>query len=152
MKTAVLFKSKYGSTEQYAKWIAEELQADIYNLDRFSNKFTEYDTFIFCSATYMGVILAASFIVKNWRFLENKRVYLFNVGMIPWEDPSSKQSYEKLPSEIREKIGYIKVPGRFSFEKLNPFEKMISKAMKATQSVDFVKKENIQPVLDYVKQ
>ena len=30
-KIAVVYKSRYGSTAKYAKWIAEELKADLYD-------------------------------------------------------------------------------------------------------------------------
>ena len=38
MKTIVVYASKYGSTETYARWIAEALHADLYAVKAFFQK------------------------------------------------------------------------------------------------------------------
>lgn len=57
-KIAIIYKSKYGSTKQYAEMLQAELKgAMLYNLDEFKLEMAdEYDILIFGSATYMGNI------------------------------------------------------------------------------------------------
>ena len=151
MKTLVLYKSKYGSTEMYAKWIAEALGADISTMDYFkAGNLGGYSVVLIGSPTYMGKILAADFLIKNWTLLEDKQVYLFTVGMIPWETQESNLSYQMIPQNIRDKIQFIKVPGRMDINRLNVFEKMITSLRKA-ESADLIDQKYIQPVIDYVK-
>ena len=52
MNILILYKTKYGSSEQYAKWIAEEVKADISDVESFDiNRLDSYDTIIIGSPT-----------------------------------------------------------------------------------------------------
>lgn len=54
-KTAVVFKSKYGSTKKYAQWIAEELSCDIFERKNVkSDDLEAYDTVIYGGGLYAG--------------------------------------------------------------------------------------------------
>ena len=45
MKTVVIYKSRYGYTEKYAKWLSEKLNADLFEAAEIrSLDFSEYDT------------------------------------------------------------------------------------------------------------
>ncbi len=150
MKTLVLYKTKYGATEQYARWLAEEIKGSLFKVDSFKDNLDNYDMVLLGSPTYMGKIQIVDFLVKNWDRLHGKKVYLFNIGMISWEEEGSRLSYEAIPQHIREKIGFLKLPGRIVVEKLKTLDKMVSRMMKA-ESRDMVKKENLAPVLEWVK-
>jgi len=152
MKLLILFKTKYGSTEQYAKWITEELNADISDVESFNiNSLDKYDTIIIGSPTYMGQIQMKDFLEQNWEILKNKNIYLFNVGMFPWESPESKKSFEMIPEHIRDKIGFSKLPGKLDTSKLNLSEKLIVKLTKAKPK-DKVNKDKITPIVNWVKE
>ena len=48
-KIAVVYKSKYGSTEKYAHWIAEDIKADIFKTDNVKlDILLNYDTIVYC--------------------------------------------------------------------------------------------------------
>ena len=152
MKLLVLYKTKYGSTEQYAKWIAEEVNADLSDVESFNaNSLDDYDTIIIGSPTYMGQIKMKDFLEQNWEILKNKNIYLFNVGMFPWEHPDSKKSFEMIPEYIRDKIGFSKLPGRLDTNKLKISEKLIVKITKAKPE-DNVSRDNIAPIVKWVKE
>ena len=152
MKILILFKTKYGSTEQYARWIAEEVKADISDVESFNiNRLHNYDTIIIGSPTYMGQIQMKDFLEQNWEILKNKNVYLFTVGMFPWESPESKKSFEMIAEHIRDKISFSKLPGRLDTSKLNLSEKLIVKLTKAKPK-DKVNRNNITPIVKWVKE
>lgn len=152
MKLLVLYKTKYDSTEQYAKWIAEEVNADISDVESFNvNSLDDYDTIIIGSPTYMGQIKMKDFLEQNWEILKNKNIYLFNVGMFPWEHPDSKKSFEMIPEYIRDKIGFSKLTGRIDTSKLKTSEKLIVKITKAKPE-DNVSRDNIAPIVKWVKE
>lgn len=57
MKTIVVYKSKYGTAEQYAKWIAEELGCDIKELGEIRARDLEsYEGIIFGGGVHAGGI------------------------------------------------------------------------------------------------
>jgi menaquinone-dependent protoporphyrinogen IX oxidase len=151
MKTIILYKSKYGSTRQYAEFIHRSCPgSDICDLDNFDySEIGYYDNVVIASRTYMGNIDATSFLIKQWDFLQNKNVYLLVVGMIDADAPASKESYLKIPAMIRENIHYLKVPGRLDMDKLNWFERLVVKMQKGS-SVDRVNLNLVRPVIQFV--
>ena len=152
MKLLILYKTKYGSTEQYAKWIAEEVKADISDIESFNiNSLDNYEAIIIGSSTYMGQIQMKGFLEQNWEVLKNKNIYLFNVGMFPWEHQDSKKSFGMIPEHIRDKIGFSKLPGRLDTSKLSLSEKLIVKITKAKPE-DKVNRDNIAPIVKWVKE
>ena len=153
MKVLILYKSKAGSTKQYAEWLHQAIKESvIYDLGEFNiDDISHYDLIIIGSRTYMGRIDAQKFIVKNWAALKERRVFLFSVGLLPQEEEASRQAYELIPKEIRAKLlGYEKLPGRLDFESLNLLDKTISKLLGTKQS-DNVKKSEIMRILEKIR-
>jgi len=151
MKLLILYKTKHGSTEQYAQWIAEEVNAEKSDVESFNkDKLDKYDAIIIGSPTYMGQIQMKDFLEQNWEVLKNKNIYLFNVGMFPLEHPDSQKSFEMIPEPIRDKIEFSKLPGRLDTKKLNLFEKLIAKTVKA-KSEEYISRDNIAPIVKWVK-
>jgi len=150
-KILILYLTKYGSTEQYAKWIAEGVRADLYKIEDFDTaRFDQYNAIIIGSPTYMGKIQIKNFLEKNWDALKTKSVFLFNTGLFPGESPESKKSFEMIPSHIRDHIEYIKIPGKIDMKKLKFTEKMIAKMVK-TDTSDKVSKAKIVPIIDWAQ-
>ena len=81
-RTVVIYKGKYGATEQYAKWIAEELQCDMVDADQFLRRdFEKYDNIIYGGALQAGGIKGFDLIKKNRMKLLTKKVVIFAVGL-----------------------------------------------------------------------
>lgn len=82
MKTVVLYKGKYGATGQYARWIAEELQCDLFEADKFpARDFQKYDNIIYGGALQAGGIKGFELIRKNRMKIMDKKVVIFAVGL-----------------------------------------------------------------------
>ena len=151
LKILILYRTKYGSTEQYARWIAEEIRADLVKIEDFDTaRFDLYSTIIIGSPTYMGKIQTKDFLEKNWDALKTKPVFLFNTGLFPKESPESKKSFEMIPAHIRDRIEYIKLPGQIDRKKLKFTEKMIARIVK-TDISDKFSKDQIVPIVDWAK-
>ena len=81
-RTVVIYKSKYGATEQYARWIAEELECDLVRAEDFKKRdFELYDNIIFGGGLQAGGIKGFELIRKNRRILQTKKVVVFVVGL-----------------------------------------------------------------------
>lgn len=81
-RTVVIYKSKYGATEQYARWIAEELECDLVRQEDFKARdFDKYDNIIFGGGLRAGGIKGFELIRKNRHRLAEKKVVVFVVGL-----------------------------------------------------------------------
>ena len=100
--TVVLYGSKYGSTKQYAEWIAEELNADLLDVnDANLQNIKNYDTIIYGGAVYAGGITGINFIVKNYDQLKNAKLVIFTCGIA---DPSIDINKENLIKNVLKKF------------------------------------------------
>ena len=65
-RTVVIYKGKYGATEQYARWISEALSCDMVDADHFLGRdFEKYDNIIYGGALQAGGIKGFELIKKN---------------------------------------------------------------------------------------
>jgi menaquinone-dependent protoporphyrinogen IX oxidase len=80
MQGIVLYASKYGATEDYARWIAEDLDWAWANIKGYQGDLASYDAVIIGSPIYVGRLRASAFIKKNAALLAAKRFFLFTVG------------------------------------------------------------------------
>ena len=54
-RTVVVYTSKYGATEKYARWIGEELDCPVYSLDNFSKaQLDSFDNIIYGGGVQIG--------------------------------------------------------------------------------------------------
>lgn len=66
MRRVVIYKSTYGSTAQYAGWIANELGCEAYDVKSVNaDMLNDYDTIIYGGGLYAEVIAGFSFLTKN---------------------------------------------------------------------------------------
>ncbi len=80
-KTAVVLKSNYGTTEKYARWIAEDTKADLFESGQVKLEvLLSYDTIVYCGGLYAGGMLGFRFIKKNYEKLKQKRLIVVAVG------------------------------------------------------------------------
>lgn len=85
-KTAIIYQSKYGSTEKYAKWLSEEIHGDLYRKSDISvNSLKNYSTIVYGGGLYIRVIAGFSFIKNNYKYLEDKKIIIFAVGASPFD-------------------------------------------------------------------
>ena len=89
-KIAVIYKSKYGATKQYAVWIAESLEANIFEATDVSpSLLMEYDVIIFGGGLYANGINGVKLVTKN----PCKSLVVFTVGLA---DPENTDYTEAL--------------------------------------------------------
>lgn len=162
-KTLICYKSKYGSTKQYAEMIRDALGVDLADINKSENiDFSKYDVIIFGGYYHMGKINTAQIIKHNWDTLKSKKLVLFTTSGLPAEHPRIKKIYENcFPENIRERIKYFPLKGRLRFQKLTVFDKSLifiaskfekdMEIKKGMQTFDGVRQENLTHLLDYLK-
>ncbi len=169
MKILVIYQTKYGSTKQYASWIAEKLKADLVHLTNFDPaNLGNYYTIIFGSYLHIGKIVDISFLIQNWEILKEKRVVLFTVsGAKPGLKELTKYYEDCVPEYIRKEVKYFQFWGRvknldFTDSLLIQFPQLVLKigAMKGKKEdierlkifhQDHVSRDSINPLINFVK-
>lgn len=148
MKTLILYKSNKGSTKQYALWLKEAIDnSDVYSIEEFNTfNFNNYERIIIGSFVIAGKIAAINYIINNFNSIKDKKLIIFTVGLMDTNHESSVMSYNSIPSNIKNIIKYVKLPGRIDYNKLNIFEKLIIKVVKPKFFGEY-KKDNINEVL-----
>ena len=91
MKTLIIYTSQTGFTKKYSQWLADEMDAEVYDLKDAKKKeaafFDAYDAIV-----YAGWIMAGKVVKSDW-FLgkangwQGKRLALMAVGGSPNDNP-----------------------------------------------------------------
>lgn len=77
MKTAIIYKSDYGSTKHYAIKISEQLNCDILDVKNIDEeKLTDYEAFIFCTNVINKKLGIIPFLKKHIDYLYDKPLIL----------------------------------------------------------------------------
>ena len=121
-KTLVIYKSNYGSTEQYAKWISTSLKADILNYSKVKKDiFSKYNTIIYGGGLYASGINGISIINKNFELIKDKNIIIFTVGL---SKTTNKELFEPIinknfHTDKIDKIQFFHLRGSINYKKLN---------------------------------
>lgn len=167
MKGAVIYRSKYGSTGQYAKWLSESLQASLINAkEAGATDLTPFEYLVFCSPVFYGKLLISGFIKKNRSLLKDKRIYLLVVGGM---DENAKDDIKNmLNANFDQKFSDYRIKwfysgGRMKVEKLGFFEKFLVKKLekmvkdekekeKLQNGYDHIDREKLNAVLEQIRE
>jgi flavodoxin len=171
MKTAVVYRSKHGSAGQYARWIAEDTGADIYNERKIRPKdLDSYDIIIFGGGIYTGGIKGIDFVRKNVRRrFRDKIVIVYAVGISIDDAANRQQAYELNFEKMKEKPVCFFFPGAFRPEEIKGLDKkligltksMIAKGVGGDfgntllgyfrNGCDLLDRERIRPLVELVR-
>lgn len=173
-KTAVVYKSRYGSTRKYAEWIAESLEADLFEESEIrGSELKGYSTIIYGGGLYASGINGISLLTKNFQSVKDKKLIVFTVGLASPEDTSIyKPIIEKnIPAEMRSGIKFFHFRGAMDYSALNVMHKGMMAMLKTIvankseekkteedrqmletygHKVDFTDKNSIAPLVEYV--
>lgn len=135
MKTAVIYQSKYGSTEKYAKWIAEDLGAELLVGSRVKPAdLQKYDTIIYGGGLYAGGVNGISLLIKSFESIKEKQLYLFTVGAADVKSEETvaaiRHELERvMPEEMRNSVKVYHLRGGMLYSKLSFIHSTMMKMM-----------------------
>ncbi|MCL2485734.1 MAG: flavodoxin domain-containing protein [Endomicrobia bacterium] len=176
MKKIVIYKSKYGSTACYASWLAEALNCQAVSAVNVKTlNLGDYDIIILGGALYLGNIGGKSILTDQWDALKNKHLIVFTVGLENTKNADWQQSIinRNFNDEQRQIIKFFHLKGSINYQKLNFLYKILMFLRKAEikykkdsarseeekeflavygKSDDFVKKDELKPIEDYIAQ
>ena len=173
-KTVVIYKTKYGATQKYARWIGEELDCPVIKAEDFNKKdFARYDNIVFGGGVHAGGITGLELIRKNMRQLQEKKLIIFAVGLNVMQSETRQQlrdvNFSK--KKLRGLTCYY-CPGAYDPEAVRGADAMLMKMMKkilrdkpeadltpedqalfdaVTKGADLVDRKFIEPIVKAVK-
>lgn len=138
MNTIVIYKSKYGSTKDYAQWIAEELNCDCHDAKGIrADDLLKYDTIIYGGGLYAEIIAGVSLITKNIEKLKDKKLIVYTTGITPIE---VREYYDgevldkNFKPEIRQYIKVYNFLGKMILDELSVPHRTAIKMLKKMMS------------------
>ena len=173
-RIAVLYQSKYGATQKYAQWLAEELGCDVCETPRAkAEQLADYDTIILGGGLYATGIAGISFLKKNIKCLAGKRIAVFAVGASPHDEDAINEikarnlkdelagiplyycrgawNQEKMSLKDRTLCGMLKK----SVAKKDPatYEPWMKALMEAYgTNNDWTDRKNLEPLIEFARQ
>lgn len=114
MNALVVYTSKYGSTKQYAEWIAEELGCEAKPAAAVSAADLAAADKVICGGyLHMGKIIGAEFLTNHWDVLQQKSVLFFSVAAASQHVQERTTWYENsVPGHIRVNVPHFPLRGR----------------------------------------
>ena len=138
MSTIVIYKTKYGSTKQYAEWIAEELGCDFVDVKSVKvDDLLSYDTIIYGGGLYAEVINGVSLITKNIEKLKGKKIIIYTTGITP-ADVTAYYNGEVLEKNFKngvpENVKIFNFLGKMVLSELTPVHRAALVSLKKIMS------------------
>ena len=157
MKTAIIYISKYGTTEKVAHSIAEKLketnEVELFSLKKNPHPdISGFERVILGSSIYMGQASGKmkAFCKTNESVLLQKKTGLFVCGMHPDKEQQDKELKGAYPEAMLKKAdatGFL--GGAFLFEQMNFMERaIIKKIAKTTTSVQGIDWEAMEEFVE----
>lgn len=118
MKTLVIYESKYGSTEKYARDIASRVEGDILPFKKVKwKRLDEYEIIVFGSYVRGGNIEKINEFLSHWNVLEGKAILVFANGMgMPTKESRENLIEQNVLGDYH--LRFYQFRGSFDFSKL----------------------------------
>ena len=161
MKGVVIYKSRYGATQQYAEWLAKDMGFPLMEVDMVSELvLNEFDFVIMGSSVYIGKLLIKSWLQNHAGILQKKKLILFVVCGTPASDMAKTTAIvaKNLPVALASKCGIFFLKGRLHLKKLSLLDRIALRfgarvekdpiqKQRMMFGYDEVKRENLEPLL-----
>jgi menaquinone-dependent protoporphyrinogen IX oxidase len=166
MNSLVIYKSKYGATQQYAAWLGKELNLPVKaSTECNDTDLAKADFLVLGTSVYIGKLIINEWIKANLAAISGKKIYLFVVCGTPADETVKLESYvaSSIPAGLRKNCGIYFLPGRLLFKKLSWLDKFLlrigyllsPKKQKEDMHIsdyDSVKKENLSELINAIKE
>ena len=125
MRTLIIYYSKTGNAEKYAKDIAKAINADVVPFKKYKVKMAkDYDTIIFGSRVIGTRIQKIDEFLRDYEQIEDKNVIIYSVGMsIVTKDTRLNLISANLLDMYH--IRFYQLRGSFDYQKLSALEKFM---------------------------
>ncbi|WP_028787114.1 flavodoxin domain-containing protein [Terrimonas ferruginea] len=160
MKNLIVYQGKYGATEQYAQWLAEEFPLPVYRAESCdANELEQTGLLVMGSSVYIGKLQISRWVNKYLNQLYGKQLILFVVSGTPLSEKETLLKYvnSSLPEQITDRCRIFYLPGRLIYNKLSWKDRLLLRIAsiftgtsrenkKMLRGYDDVKKEHLAAI------
>ena len=119
MKGIIIYKGKYGATEQYAQWLGIDLHLPVMPADEFpAGKIKDFDFLLIGSSVYIGKLQISRWLKENEIQLLGKKIFFFQVAATPPGEKQKLQVYfdSSVPESVRKncQIFFLQIQYRWT--------------------------------------
>jgi menaquinone-dependent protoporphyrinogen IX oxidase len=137
---AIICKSKYGATKQYAEWLGKKLDLPIFDPDKEFVRLMSYDFLVIGTPIYYGEMLIRKWLDSHKQELAHKKLFYFVVSAAP------------PPTALLDKRDVYCLPGRITLARLNWKEKFILRLKSKARDMDQVDIRHLADMLRVLTQ
>lgn len=165
-KVLVIYNSKTGFTERYAKWLAEEIPCDLLPYEkRDTAEPDDYDAVVYGGWAHAGAIVGFKWFKEQLPKLSGKTVAVFSTGATPLDSPEAREAIANKPAGD---LPYFYLQGGLCYERMGAgdkllmslFRKMVKKmkgedsemSQMLQHSYDISSKNHLGPLVQYLKE
>jgi menaquinone-dependent protoporphyrinogen IX oxidase len=165
MKGIIIYKGKYGATQQYAEWLGVELNLSVASADEIKGgELGKYDFLLMGTSVYIGKLQIQKWLKINLPFIKGKKIFLFQVAGTAPEQKEKRQAYNLscIPKELINQCEFYFLTGRMLMSKLSWMDRFLLKMgarlakdpddrKSMLKDYDDVRKENILEITAAVR-
>ncbi len=175
MNTIIIYRSKYGSSRQYALWLADALKCEVKDAKTLDlNEILAYDIIVYIGGLYASRVKGFKKISKNLEKFKGKSILLCLVGMT---NPAEQEKYlhmfqSNVPEPYRNLVKPFYLRGNQLFSKMSGLHRIMMKVPKSMfkkipeekrteddrhflehfgEDIYYINQESIQTIADYVQ-
>lgn len=163
MNGAIFFSGKYGSTEQYAKWIGEATGLPVFDIKDPNADPSKYEYLILGSSIIYMKLTIRKWAKANLSTLNGRSKILFSVSGAGPSDKLYRWVSKSFPSGLLSQLEHVALGGRLDHSKVNwlirlslRIGSLINHDPKASKEERYgfghMDKESIEPIVKLVEQ
>lgn len=161
MSGAIFFSGKYGSTAQYANWIAEATELPVCDVNDANADPANYDFLILGSSVIIHKLSIRKWVNANMASIADRPTLLFTVSGAPAGQKLDGWIAASLPEKLISGMDHVALGGRQKPEELSWWDRLILiigawknpdpvAKRQELEGFDFMDKSSIGPILEWV--
>ncbi len=163
MRGAIFYSSKYGSTEQYARWISKATGLPMFHVKDSYTHPRYFDFFILGSPIIYYKLSIHKWVKRHMAAIRNKPVIFFSVSGAPAGEKLDGWIANSLPDHFISRMNHVALRGRQVPSELTLYDRMMLRiaAMfnkdpqareEELKGFDYMDKSTIEPIVNMVHQ
>ena len=162
MEAAILYSGKYGSTEQYARWLQELTGIPSFDIRKPVPDLSETEFLVLGTSIILGAPTFKKWLFRNWAQFRKKPVLLFTVsGTAPDHPNLITWLNMHLSPEMLAHLKYVPLRGRLDLMKLPWWLRTLlrlaarmtkdpEEAQRMREGFDYMDRDALQPIVEWI--
>lgn len=135
MTGIILYQSKYGATKKYVEWLVEETGFDTVETSKArTDDIKKYDVVVLGGGIYAMGIAGISFLRKNRKVLNEKKVIVFCVGASPFDTESLRVIKERNMKDEMKDTPFFYCRGGWDLDSMSVIDRSMCKILRKSVS------------------